>query len=123
MADNVAITAGSGTNVATDERSIASTTVHIQRVGEIGSASIANGQVVPTTTAATLLAARETRKSVLFENIGQCDVYVGIATVTTANGAKMPPGSVLSLRTVALVQAIIPTGGTGANVAYIEEYD
>ena len=123
MADNVPITAGSGTNVATDERTIAATTVHIQRVGEIGSATLANGQVVPTTTAATLVAARETRKRLVIQNTGACTIYCGIATVTTANGFAVPPQATLTLYTTALVQAIIATGSTGANTAYWEEYD
>jgi uncharacterized Zn-binding protein involved in type VI secretion len=123
LADNVAITAGAGTNVATDERTINATTVQIQRTDEIGSATLANGQVVPTTTAATLVAARETRKRLIVQNVGQCTVYVGIATVTTANGFAIPPQATLTLYTTALVQAIIATGATGANTAYIEEYD
>lgn len=123
MADNVPITAGSGTNVASDERTIAATTVHVQRVGEIGSATLANGQVVPTTSAATLVAARDTRKRLIIQNVGACTVYVGIATVTTANGFALPPQSTLTLYTTALIQAIIATGSTGANCAYVEEYD
>lgn len=123
MADNVAITAGSGTTVATDERTINAVAVQIQRTDEIGSATLANGQVVPTTTAATLVAARDTRKRLLLHNVGQCNVYIGVATVTTANGFLLPPGASIALFTTALVQAIIPTGSSGANVAYIEEYD
>jgi len=41
VTDNIAVTAGSGTNVATDERTIASTTVHVQRI------VIVNYQTVP----------------------------------------------------------------------------
>lgn len=121
MADNVAITAGSGTNVATDERTINAVTVHIQRVGEIGSGAEANGQVAPTSTAGTLLAARETRKRATFVNHGSVDVYIGIATVTTSNGLKLPPGASITLYNVVLIQAITASG-TGA-VHYIEEYD
>jgi hypothetical protein len=121
MADNVPITAGSGTNIATDERTIASTTVQIQRVIGIGSSTLANGQVAPTNTAATLLAARETRSRVVFVNHGSVDVYIGIATVTTANGFKLPPGGTLTLHTTALTQAITASG-TGS-IHYIEEFD
>jgi len=123
MADNVAITAGAGTTVATDERTIAAVAVQIQRVDEIGSATLANSQVVPTTTAATLIAARDTRKRVIIQNVGQCNVFVGVVTVTVANGFKIPVGATLMLYTTALIQAIIPTGSTGANVAIIEEFD
>ena len=36
MADNVAITAGAGTNVSSDERTIDAITVQVQRVNDIG---------------------------------------------------------------------------------------
>lgn len=123
MSDNVAITAGAGTAVAADERTIAATTVYVQRVDEIGSVVLSNSQVVPTTSAATLIAARDTRKRLIIQNVGGCNVYVGQATVTTANGFLIPPGATLTLYTTALVQAIIPTGGANANCAIIEEYD
>ena len=121
MADNVAITAGSGTTVGTDERTINSVAVQVQRVDEQGSTALANGQVAPTNTAATLLAARDTRKRVTFLNTGSVNVYIGIATVTTANGFVLAPGAAITLNTQALVQAITASG-TGA-VSYVEEYD
>ena len=121
MADNVAITAGSGTTVGTDERTINSVAVQVQRVDEQGSTAIANGQVAPTGTAGTLVAARDTRKRVTFLNTGSINVYIGVATVTTANGFVLAPGAAITLNTQALVQAITASG-TGA-VSYIEEYD
>jgi hypothetical protein len=121
MVDNVAITAGSGTNVATDERTINSVAVQIQRVDEIGSSAVATGQVASTNSAATLLAARETRKYVTFVNHGSVDVYIGPATVTTSNGIKLTPGSSITLHLTALVQAITASG-TGA-IHYAEVYD
>lgn len=121
MADNVAITAGTGTTIATDERTVGGSTVQIQRVDEIGGSTLANGQAAPTGTAATLVAARDTRKRLLLVNRGSQSVYVGIATVTTANGLEMKPGDSLELRTTALVQGITASG-TG-RVDYIEEYD
>lgn len=121
MADNVAITAGSGTNVATDERSIASVTVHVQRFTALGSASIANGQAAPTGTAGTLLAARETRRRMTVVNRGSQNCYLGIATVSTSNGLTLKPGDSIDIETTALVQAIT-SSGTG-QLDYIEEYD
>jgi len=121
MADNVAITAGSGTTVGTDERTINSVAVQVQRVDEQGSTAIANGQVAPTGTAGTLVAARDTRKRVTFLNTGSINVYIGVATVTTANGFVLAPGAAITLNTQALVQAITASG-TGA-VSYVEEYD
>lgn len=121
MADVVAITAGSGTNISTDERTIGGTAQHVQRVNDIGGSAIASGQLAPTTTAATLLAARDTRKRVVFYNVGSVDVYVGPATVTTSNGLKVPAGATLTLHMTALIQAITASG-TGS-VHYLEEYD
>ncbi len=121
MADNVAITAGSGTTIGTDERTINSVAVQVQRVNEQGSTALANGQVAPTTGAATLVAARDTRKRLILLNIGTVPVYVGIATVTTANGLPIAVGASLTLYTTALIQSITASG-TG-NIAYIEEYD
>lgn len=121
MADNVAITAGSGTTVATDERTINSASVHVQRVDEQGATAIASGQVAPTNSAATVVAARETRKRVVLVNHGTVDVYVGPATVTSSNGLKIAPGAALTLYTTALIQGITASG-TGA-VHYVEEYD
>lgn len=123
MADNVAITAGSGTNVAADERTINSVVVQIQRVSEIGSSAITTGQVVVTTTAATLVAARETRKRLLISNNSSHDIYVGPATVTTANGLRVGVGATLELYTCALVQAIIASGTMAGDVDYLEEHD
>jgi hypothetical protein len=121
VADNVAVTAGSGTSVATDERTIASTTVHVQRVDEICSTAFATGQVAPTGTAGTLLAARETRKRVTFCNRGTVDCYLGPATVTTANGILLKPGDSIDMFTTALIQAIT-SSGTGS-IHYVEYYD
>jgi hypothetical protein len=123
VADDVAITAGAGTTIATDERTIAGTAKHVQRVDEQGSSAIATAQVTPTTTAGTLIAARDTRKRVIFTNNGSTDCYVGPATVTTANGFKIPAGYTLTLYTTALVQAIIASGTMTGAIHIVEEYD
>lgn len=123
MADNVSITAGSGTTVGTDERTINSVAVQVQRVDEQASTAFATGQVTPTTTAATLLAARDTRKTVTFLNLGTQTVYVGPATVTTANGFPIAPGAALTMPVQALIQCIIATGTASSFVAYVEYYD
>lgn len=124
MADNVAITAGSGTTVGTDERTIATVAVQVQRVNEQGGTAIASGQVTPTATAATLLAARETRKVVTFINGTNLDVYIGPATVTTANGVRLQPGAAISIPSTVLVQNIVASvTGLAGVVYYIESYD
>lgn len=121
MADNVAITAGSGTNVAADERTINAVTVQVQRIVGIGSTAVATGQAAPTGTAGTLVAARDTRNRLVLTNFGTQDVFIGPATVTTSNGHKIPPGASLTLFTTALIQGIT-SSGTGA-IHYVEEYD
>jgi hypothetical protein len=121
MADN--LTTADGV-VSTKERTIASVAAHVQRMGELGSTAIATGQVTPTASAATLLAARETRKSVTFVNLTNMSVFIGPATVTTANGFELPAGAGISIPTTALLQVIVAsvTGLTG-DVQYIETYD
>ncbi len=123
VSDNVAITAGSGTTVATDERTINSIAAQVQRVDEQGSTAIGTSQVTPTTSAATLIAARDTRKRLILTNNGSVDCWVGPATVTTANGFKLAVGYTLTLYTTALVQAIISTGTMTGVVSIAEEYD
>ena len=123
MADNVAITAGSGTAVAADERTIAATTVYVQRVSEIGSTAIAVARITPTTSPATLVAARDTRKRLVITNNSNTTVYVGPATVSTANGYPIGVGYTLTLYTTILVQCIIASGTASADVACVEEYD
>lgn len=120
MADTVAITAGSGTTIGTDDRGSIG---HVQRVDEQGSTAIATGQVVVTTTAATLVAARDTRKRLIIRNNSSCDCWIGPATVTTANGFRVEVGCSLTLYTTALVQAIIASGTMVGDVDYVEEYD
>lgn len=124
MADDVPITAGSGTTIGADERTINSASVKVQRVVSEGGTALATGQVTPTASAATLLAARETRKDVTFYNGTNMVVYIGPATVTTANGFALPPGAGLTIRTTALLQNIVATvtGLTGV-VSYVESYD
>lgn len=109
--------------IGADERSINSANVKVQRVVSEGGTAFATGQVTPTTTAATLLAARETRKSVMFYNNGQATVFIGPATVTTGNGFPLLPGMAATFNTTALLQCIIATGTATSYVAYAESYD
>lgn len=123
MADDVALPAASGT-VGADERTINSVAVKVQRVVTEGGTAFATGQVTPTATAATLLAARETRKTVTLYNGTNMTVFVGPATVTTANGFGIPAGAALTIPTTALLQVIVAsvTGLAGA-IHYVESYD
>lgn len=85
---------------------------------------VVSGQVTPTASAATLVAARETRKNVVIRNGTNMDVFIGPATVTTANGFGVPAGAGLTLTTTKLLQLIVTsvTGLTGV-VHYAEMFD
>ncbi len=124
MADNVAITAGSGTTVGTDERSINSVNVQVQRVDEQGSTAIASAQTNMTNSPATLVAARDSRKRVIFINRQAAAVFIGPATVSTSNGVQIDPGASITLYTTALVQGITAAASAAGDKVHIfEEYD
>lgn len=124
MADNVAITAGSGTTVGTDERTINAVAVQVQRVDEQGATTIAAAQTNISNSAATLIAARDTRKRVVIVNRQVAPVFVGAATVSTTVGFQIDPGASLTLYTTALVQGITSAAsGATEKVHTIEEYD
>jgi len=120
MADNIAITAGSGTTVATDERTISSA-VHVQRVSSEGGTTWNTGQVTPTASAATLLAAAATRYHVTLHNQTNMTVFIGVATVTNANFGMLA-GASIDLYHTLLIQLIVDsTTGLTGKVHYSEE--
>lgn len=87
-----------------------------------GATNYANGQVTATGTAATLVAARATRRSVLVRNLdASLDVYVGNATVTAGNGMLLKAGESFPIDAVGLIEVIAPSGSPV--VAYMETYD
>lgn len=114
MADTVAITAGSGTVISTDERTIATVAQHVQRVVPLGGSSIANAHVTVTNSATTIKAATETQHCVIIVNYQTVPIYVGGATVTTSNGFRLDPGASISLHTTAEVQGITSAAYTAA---------
>lgn len=125
MADNRDLASLTG-NAATDERTINSTTVHVQRMVSIANTAMANGQVTVTNSATTIVAARETRQSVLITNRQTVAVWVGIATVTTANGFRLDPGDWVEITSNVLIQGITAAAYSGSGDAltqYIETYD
>ncbi len=122
MADNVQVTQGSGTVVATDQRSIDGSSVHVQRVDEIGSANWAHDQnATISTTAGLLAAARETRKRICIVNQGSVNCYLGNSAVTTANGVLLKPNASTEFRHCAAVYGRTASGTASLN--YWEEYD
>lgn len=119
--DNVAITPGAGATVATDERTIASTLVQVQRVDEQGATAVAQGQVSVTTSSTSVAAARDTRKAIVMVNRGSANVFVcGSGTATTSH-FQLSPGDGVTIRTTAAITAIAASGTQ--TVHYIEEYD
>lgn len=88
----------------------------------VGAAHEANSQVATSTTAGTLVIARPTRVSCLVRNIDTTiTVYIGGATVTTANGMPLKPGESVVVTAQTLWQ-VIAASGTPA-VAVIDEYN
>jgi CRISPR/Cas system CMR subunit Cmr4 (Cas7 group RAMP superfamily) len=125
MADNTTITAGAGTTIATDERTIASTAVHVQRVDEQGSQTTVAGQTTITNSSSAIAAARDTRKRIVMVNRQTVSVYVTSETATTGK-FRLDPGESLTLYTTAAVNGITSAAYTAsgdAKVHYIEEYD
>lgn len=125
MADNVTLNAASGTfDAATDNRTIASASVQVQRVDEQGGTAVTSAQTNISSTAATLIAARETRKYVTILNRQLASIFVGPATVTAANGFQIDPGGSLTVYTTALIQGITSAASAGTEKVHtIEVYD
>ena len=93
-------------------------TLNIAKSGKPSTIS-SNGQVTANTTAATLIASNASRKCVILKNIGTVTVYIGKATVTTANGFPLAPQeSFTDDETTALWQGI--TASSSTTVAVIE---
>lgn len=123
MADDVAITAGSGTSIAADERTINAVAVKVQRVTDQGGTAFATAQTSISSTAATLIAARETRKMVTIVNRQVEPVFIGPATVTSSNGVRLDPGDSVTIYTTALIQGITSAATGGGAIHTVEVYD
>lgn len=124
MADNVTITAGAGTTVGTDERSIGGTSVHVQRIVPIGGSSLAYGQVEVTNTATAIRAATETQWELTIVNQQTVPVWLGDASVATTTGLRLDPGASVSLHVTAAVYGITAAAYTAsgdAKVHYLAE--
>lgn len=87
-----------------------------------GAANFATGQVATSTTAATFVAARATRRAVTLKNLDtSITVYIGPATVTSANGMPLKAGESISVDWVGLIQVIAASGTP--TVAYADTWD
>ncbi len=98
------------------------TVPNIHIVSSQGGAFMANGQVAATNVAATLVAARATRRSVTIRNLdGANSGYIGLPVITASNGMLFLPQDSISVDYVGLIQVIMSSGT--ANFAYLETYD
>lgn len=87
-----------------------------------GAANIATGQVATSTTAATFVIARATRRSATLKNTdASITVYIGPATVTSSNGMPLKAGESISVDWVGLIQVIAASGTP--TVAYVDVWD
>lgn len=88
----------------------------------VGAANLVPSQATSTGTAATLVIARSTRRSVLIRNTDTTNsIWVGPATVTTANGFLIKAGEAVPFTWVGLIQVI--DNGSHATVCIADEYD
>lgn len=94
----------------------------ISAVSPVGATNVATGQAAPTNSAATLVASRATRTRLTLVNRGSVSVYVGPATVTTANGVELKPGESMTFEVAGTTLQGITASGTG-NIHYWEEYN
>lgn len=123
MADNVAVTAGSGTTMATDERTINSTAVQVQRVYDMGATAIVAAQVTVSSTTTQIVAATDTRKRLVLVNRQSVPVYIG-ATAATTSMFRLDPGDSITLYTTGRVDGITSAAYSAsgdAKVHYVEE--
>lgn len=90
---------------------------------QVGAANIATDQVSVTTSSASLVASRATRRSVTIVNHGTTAVYLKGGTVTTSNGVLLPGviGAAITFNTTSAIHGIVASGTQ--TVSYVEEYD
>jgi hypothetical protein len=123
VADNVAITAGSGTSVATDERTINSTAVQVQRVAPHGTPNATMAQVTVTNSTTVIAAARDTRHSIVIVNKQPVSVFINDTTATTSD-FELEPGASITLFSGAAINGITTAAYSGSTkVHYWENHD
>lgn len=119
MADDVAVTAGSGTTIATQDRSAR----HFQQVIPAGADTIVSGRATVTTTAAEAIAARSNRVGVQILALTSNTAIVDVGDTSTASGSDFPlePGASIYIPTEDAIWADAASGTQ--TLAYIEYYD
>lgn len=120
MADNIAVTAGSGTTLATDDRS----SVHYQKVVDVGGTTGASGQTTVTNSSTTVKAATTERMSITLVNYQTVAVFVdpGGGTATTSN-FRLNPGDAMTIATNGAVTAITAAAYTASGDAKVHWFE
>ena len=119
MADNVAVSAGSGTALGTDETTINGTAVHVQRVTTGAAPSLSVGDTTCTTTATSILAANYERKGFTITAYDGT-VFLGGSGVTSSTGFPLTVGQ--SISSTAFLGAVYGITASGSvHVRYWEE--
>lgn len=119
MANNLAITPGSGATLGTNETTIGGTAVHVQRVSTGVAPSLSVGNTACTTTATLIVAANTDRKGLIIKAIDGA-VYLGGSGVTSSTGFLLNSGE--SLSSSAFIGAVYGRTSTGTtNARYWEE--
>lgn len=90
------------------------------RISTAAGTVLATGSVNIGTGATLIRAASASRQSLMLQNAGSFDVFIGDAAVATATGFPLAPGATLAVdKTTAAVYGI--SGTTGQPVRYLEE--
>lgn len=119
MANNLAVTPGSGATVATDDRS----SVHFPRVIDTGAELLASGRVSVTTTSGEAVAARSLRRGLYLyaPTTNTATIDIGPSGVASGSGFPLVPGMAVTL---AFAGSLHADAASGTQVlCYIEEYD
>jgi hypothetical protein len=125
MADNVDVTAGSGTTVGSDDRLIDGTQVHVQRVAPHGTPAISVAQVEVSNSSTAILAVDDNRHSCTLVNRQLVAVFIDDATATTS-AFRLDPGDSITLPTSAVINGITAAAYTAvgdAKVHVISSHD
>ncbi len=127
MADNPTVDNGTGTDyvVATDERTIDTVAVHVQRVAPHGAPNVTVGQVTVTNSTTTIVAADDNRAFVTIVNRQTVAVWIDDASATTS-AFRLDPGDSISLFTSAVINGITSAAYSAsgdAKVHYIAAHD
>lgn len=122
MADNLDVNIGSGKTVATDQTSINSVLVDVQRItlGAAPNLTCANVAIASTSTAVDLFVANDNAKERAFQPLDG-DIYVGPSGVTSSTGFKIVSGQIFGTNYIGLLRVLAVNSGT-VNVRVWEAY-